>query len=73
MLSGRVTLCNGRLVHISLEKSGENSSEKWAKDVHALVNELSGGGVGVNSSVHHSLEKWLDDSDGWVNTSTRDT
>jgi hypothetical protein len=67
---GGLCLGDGILIEISLEESGEDSSEKRSDNIGSLVGELSFWGSWVDSSVHHFLENWLNDTDGWVEASS---
>ena len=70
LVVGGLCLGDGILIEVSLEESGEDSSEERSDNIGSLVSELSFWGSWVDSSVHHFLENWLNDSNCWVKAST---
>lgn len=68
-------LCLGDsiLIEVSLEYTGEDTTEKWTNDVGSLVDQLSLWCVWIDSCVHDFLENWLNDTDGWVEASSGNT
>lgn len=70
MVVGALCLGDGVLIEVSLEDTGEDSTEKRSDNIGSLVGELGFWCVGVDSGVHHFLENWLNDTDGWVEASS---
>jgi len=70
---GGLCLGDSILIEVSLEYTGEDSSEEWSNDVGSLVHQLSLWSIWIDSSVHHFLENWLNDTDGWVEASSGNT
>lgn len=64
---------DGLLMHDLVVQASEESAQEWTNNVGWEVNDAGSWGIWEHGSVGLPLEKWLDESDGWVDASTGDS
>lgn len=77
-LRSHVLLCSlasadSLLVDDFLEKAGDHTSDEWADQINWHVHHCNWWRVGVGVSIEKSLEDGLNQADGWVDATSRNT